>query len=110
MIIHKNTWTWGQTHTIVFKCGVGLVSVSIYNEEPDVAWIHGVSVIEDYRRQGIGTRILQLAEEEAVKMGAHTVKLSTLRESFMEDWYKKSGYEVIGEEDDVMDILLKKLR
>ncbi len=61
-------------------------------------WLH-VSVLwlrEDHRRQGHGRRLLQLAEQEALKHGITRAHLET--GSFQAlPFYQKHGYEVFAE-------------
>ena len=105
--IHKNVWTWGQTHTIVYLGGVGLVNISIENDDPTVAIIHGISILPKYREKGNGTKLLELAEEEAMKMGARRTSLATVPDSWMESWYKRMGYEFDSYDEDNLIILVK---
>ncbi len=56
----------------------------------DILWVH-----DDHRRQGLGSKLLSAAEEEAVHRGCHHVHVDTM------SWqaplfYQKHGYEVIG--------------
>ena len=108
---HKNTWNWGQTHTIVYWNGVGLVNVSVENETPERATIHGVSVLPGYRKRGYGTTLLRLAEKEAKKMGCTWVELTTIKGGFEERWYREHGYnDIPGEDVDGMICLGKELK
>jgi GNAT superfamily N-acetyltransferase len=106
---HKNTWNWGQTHTIVWWNGVGLVNVSVENETPERATIHGVSVLPSYRKHGYGTTLLTLAEKEAKKMGATRVGIATEPNSWLEDWYKRLGYEFDSYDENNLIVLSKNL-
>lgn len=56
----------------------------------DLHWIH-----EDYRRNGIGTHLLNQVETEAKKKGYNQVKLETF-DFQAKDFYIKNGYEVLG--------------
>ena len=56
----------------------------------DILWVH-----QNHRKKGLGTKLLECAEKEAVSRGCHHVHLDTM------SWqapmfYKKHGYEEIG--------------
>ena len=56
----------------------------------DILWVD-----ENHRRKGIGSKLLQKAESEAIRRGCHHVHLDTM------SWqaplfYQKHGYEIIG--------------
>lgn len=60
----------------------------------DNLWLH-----EDYREQGLGTKLLQTAEKEARRRGCRRAVLSTF--SFQaRAFYEKQGYRVAGQLDD----------
>ncbi len=74
----------------------------------DILWVD-----EKYRRQGIGSRLLQSAEKEAVRRGCHHVHLDTMSWQ-APDFYKKHGYSVIATLPDIPNgnqkyLLMKKL-
>ena len=56
----------------------------------DILWVH-----ESNRHNGIGSKLLHEAEQEAIRRGCHHVHLDTMSWQAPE-FYKKHGYEVIG--------------
>ena len=56
----------------------------------DILWVD-----EHFRRNGLGSKLLDEAEKEAVSRGCHHVHLDTMSWQAPE-FYKKHGYEVIG--------------
>ena len=56
----------------------------------DILWVQA-----DFRRRGIGSKLLVEAEKEAARRGCHYVHLDTMSWQ-APDFYKKHGYEVIG--------------
>ena len=56
----------------------------------DILWVH-----ESHRGKGIGSRLLLVAEREAVRRGCHHVHLDTMSWQ-APAFYQKHGYEIIG--------------
>ena len=56
----------------------------------DILWVH-----ENHRKQGIGSKLLSMAEQEAIRRGCHHVHLDTMSWQAPK-FYKKHGYEVTG--------------
>ncbi len=61
----------------------------------DILW-----VAEKCRKQGIGSKLLKAAEEEAKKRGCHSVHLDTMSWQ-APDFYKKHGYKIISELENI---------
>ena len=61
----------------------------------DILW-----VAEKCRMQGIGSKLLKAAEEEAKKRGCHSVHLDTMSWQAPE-FYKKHGYKIISELENI---------
>ena len=61
----------------------------------DILYVDTVFVSENYRRQGIGRRLIDAMEQRAKALGANMIRLDTF------DWqgyefYKNLGYEEVG--------------
>ena len=56
----------------------------------DILWVH-----ENHRRRGLGSELLQKAEEEALQRSCHHVHVDTMSWQ-APAFYEKNGYEVIG--------------
>ncbi len=61
----------------------------------DILW-----VAEKCRKQGIGSKLLKAAEEEAKKRGCHSVHIDTMSWQAPE-FYKKHGYKIISELENI---------
>ena len=61
----------------------------------DILWVD-----EKFRKQGIGSKLLQAAEDEARRRGAHSVHVDTMSWQ-APDFYKKHGYKIISELIDI---------
>jgi GNAT superfamily N-acetyltransferase len=58
-------------------------------------YVETLAIREEYRNGGYGTKLLQMAEQEALARGCHDVFLDTF--SFQaRPFYEKRGYEVFG--------------
>ena len=61
----------------------------------DILWVD-----EKFRRQGIGSKLLAAAEEEALRRGCHSVHVDTMSWQAPE-FYKKHGYKILSELEDI---------
>jgi len=65
-------------------------------------WLHIdiLFVAEDFRKQGLGSKLLKAAEAEAIKRGCHSAHVDTMSWQAPE-FYKKHGYRIISELDNI---------
>ena len=64
----------------------------------DILWVD-----ENFRSKKIGSRLLIAAENEAKKRGCHSVHVDTIMSWQAPEFYKKHGYELISELDNIPD-------
>ncbi len=58
-------------------------------------WIYSLAVLDEYRKKGIGTKLLKYAEKQLIKLGCVKINLQILKsnETTMQ-FYLQNGYRV----------------
>ncbi|MBV9575749.1 MAG: GNAT family N-acetyltransferase [Gammaproteobacteria bacterium] len=79
---------------------VGMVSLRDNDgiREDLTPWLGSLIVHPDYRRQGIGEKLVEIAKSSAKIMGYQRLYLFALDPS-IPDWYEKLGWKYIGTDD-----------
>lgn len=65
----------------------------------DCLYVNLFWIREDYRKKGIGTKLLMEVEDESKEKGCNLVHLDTF-DFQAKDFYVKNGYEIFGILDD----------
>ena len=98
------------THAIVVDGGEVVATGRVfYRDEDTAARIGRMAVDIEYRRKGIGGRLLRFLEDEATAQGVTTYILSA--QVYVKDFYAAHGYIERGEEfleSDIVHILMRK--
>jgi len=63
--------------------------------------IIGLSVLDDYRKQGVSRKLIKTIEELAQEKNIQKISLFTIKETGNEDIFKKLGFHIMSEEPDV---------
>lgn len=99
-IVHRNKWWWGETITLVVKNGCAVVEIQFDNNYPTIAFVKGLIVQEDKRRERIGTKLLRTCERIAKDEGYLFTQLCANKEQdWLVEWYKSLGYHIIMKDD-----------
>ena len=98
------------THAIAIHQGqVVATGRVVYGNEDSAARIGRMAVDIEWRRKGIGGRLLQFLEAEATAQGVSTYILNA--QEYVKDFYAAHGYVERGEtflEADIVHILMRK--
>ena len=98
------------THAIVLSQGeVVATGRVVYGNEDSAARIGRMAVDMEWRRKGIGGRLLTFLEEEAAAQGVSTYILNA--QEYVKDFYARHGYVERGEtflEANIVHILMRK--
>ena len=70
-----------------------------YKDDPNVLYLSGLYVNEEYRNKGIGTKILEVADEVVKSLNCHTIRLKTKKYSDAERLYRTHGYNSLATEE-----------
>ena len=87
-----------SSHSMTWVAQVGRVNVGFViaeHEAADIAHIITIDVIEDWRHRGVGTVLMDTAEDWADRMGAQFVYLETAEDNLAaQAFYKSRGYRM----------------
>lgn len=96
---HNNKAPYGETHTIITEDASAYVMITIFSEREHIAAIHDLAVLKERRGEGLGSAILEEAILEAERMGAKVAVIGCEKNSWLEEWYTRHGFETIEDED-----------
>ena len=108
VLIHTNKWYWGVSETVIIHDGAGIVEIQ-YDNDSDIAYVRGLSVLSRYQRHGIAGVLMAICEERARERRRGFLQLSCHKgKDWLYEWYKKQGYETFSW-DDKEFVMVKKL-
>ena len=98
------------THAIAVHNGQVIATGRVfYRDEDSAARIGRMAVDADWRRNGIGGRLLEFLEQEAAKQGGTTYILNA--QVYVKEFYVANGYEERGTEfleAEIIHVLMRK--
>ena len=101
-VIHAK-WNDHETYQVMYKSW-GMIRVSRDYNEPAVATISELYIIEKKRRQGLGYALLELAMDIGLSMeGVECLELCCDME--ISQWYKTLGWLHHGYNEDSLEVL-----
>ena len=67
-----------------------------------------LSVSVEYREEGLGTILMNIAENIALYNGATKIRLWVEKDKWMKSWYERLGFKYDGENDEFGKITMTK--
>ncbi len=86
----------------------GICRLTFDRKCQDVCFFSTLVVNESSRQKGVGKQLLQAAELIAKRNNCIRISLQVENNSWMKDWYKREGYEVIADGYDEGMIIMSK--
>lgn len=83
------------TQVVLTEAGAPVATARLRFTEPSTAKVERVAVLPDYRGEGLGDRVMGVAESVATERGAVTAVLHAQRR--VEGFYERLGYESVSD-------------
>ena len=94
-VIHNNNYWWGHSQHIIIDNGCGIITCSFIDDEPNTCWLSSLSVVEEKRKQGRGTRLIELAKMLAADNDCTALMLRVEKNvEWLVNWYKRLGFVI----------------
>lgn len=98
VVVHHNDWGGYDEDVFILDGGAAVCMLAFPGggdpaEHQGRAWLHDLSVLPDYRKKGYATALLEMCREAARKGGRKVLSLWVSPGSWMEDWYRRNGFE-----------------
>ena len=104
-ISHITKTDWGFGVSIMHKNGIAFARLYQYADDTETVVLCSLSVDENVRKQGIGTKLQQMRENIGIVLGASRSCLWVKNKTWMRNWYERRGYTYLedykGEEDSI---------
>ena len=110
MLIRKyiSEWPWGMSVTLIHEDGCGMIEFT-KRKDASYAYISNLKVHPSVQKQGRGTELIRMAENEISAIGLKFALLQVLPGSWMEEWDRRLGYSTGQNTDDGFVELIKML-
>lgn len=83
----------GERYFILEEGGTPVACVAYENPEPDLAYLNRLSVLPEYRRRGVGARLVRHIVELARSASIATISIGVIGEhGELQRWYRKQGF------------------
>lgn len=105
---HKKSTEYGESLYIFKEDGSGLVRLEDDDSVKGDFWIMELSVSVGCREEGLGTILMNIAENIALYNNATKIRLWVEKDKWMRSWYERLGFKDDGENDELGKITMTK--
>ena len=108
-ILHITYENWGSSVMIMEKKGNAYAHVYWFYDDETTIYFEGLSVDENARKQGIGTKLLKIFEQIGIHLGATYACLQVNKTKWVYERYKRQGYKYLSDsEEEKNNVWLRK--
>lgn len=105
---HKKSTEYGESLYIFKEDGSALVRLEDDDNVKGDYWIMELSVSVGCREEGLGTILMNIAENIALYNDATKIRLWVEKDKWMRSWYERLGFKDDGENDEFGKITMTK--
>ena len=105
---HKKSTEYGESLYIFKEDGSALVRLEDDDNVKGDFWIMELSVSVGCREEGLGTILMNIAENIALYNDATKIRLWVEKNKWMRSWYERLGFKDDGENDELGKITMTK--
>ena len=105
---HKKSTEYGESLYIFKEDGSGLVRLENDDDVKGDFWIMELSVSVGCREEGLGTILMNIAENIALYNDATKIRRWVEKDKWMRSWYERLGFKDDGENDELGKITMTK--
>lgn len=105
---HKKSTEYGESLYIFKEDGSALVRLEDDDNVKGDFWIMELSVSVGCREEGLGTILMNIAENIALYNDATKIRLWVEKDKWMRSWYERLGFKDDGENDELGKITMTK--
>lgn len=108
---HFKSHSWGNEIFMADKNGHSFGRIYWYLDDIETVYFEGLRVGKNFRKKGLGTKVLETLENIGSTIGAKTSCLWVDKTKWMHDWYQRKGYTdwIIHEQEENCIWMRKKL-
>lgn len=106
---HTNQWWWGMSIDIVKINGTAMVCVKFDEKSfPKTGYICDLSVIESFRKKGVGNDMMQLALAECRTQNMNFARLHVdAKNNWLREWYERLGFNELSRDENEIEMIKK---
>lgn len=107
IVYHVCQWFWGRSVDIVRCDGTAIVCVKFDEKTfPKTGYICDLSVIESFRKKGIGNDMMQLAIEECKTQNMTFARLHVdAKNIWLQEWYGRLGFKELSRDENEIEMI-----
>ena len=107
VFFHINTWWWGESVDIVKDDGTAIVCVKFDEKSfPKSGYICDLSVIESFRKKGVGKYMMQMAITECRMQNMNFARLHVdVKNVWLREWYERLGFKELSRDENEIEMI-----